>query len=217
MKNAIYWQEGQKHRDFLHCFSLPFYFKEAQQIFGSQITLSGLHCSFLCLSRSCSSPPAWSTLPWLLLLHGLDFSWEKKTFGASSIVEEYKEMPENCRNISWSSQTKLNLGGFWGKIRDCSSIFRKEVAHGLGFSRASAVQGINLGWLHPKKLDAILCSPRGFLSLRYLVFGVEKWNLGLHNPTSNNCSEPKITQAAPGVLPKKEAGGWAFLGLLGHF
>lgn len=137
----------------------PFLFQGSSTDFWVSDNPFWLHCSFLCLSTSCSSPPAWSTLPWLLLLHGLDFSWEKKTFGASSIVEEYKEMPESCRNISWSSQTKLNLGGFWGKIRDCSSIFRKEVAHGLGFSRASAVQGINLGWLHPKKLDAILCSP----------------------------------------------------------
>lgn len=96
-------------------------------------------------------------------------------------------------------------------------MFRKEVFHGLGFSCASAVQGINLGWLHPKKLNAILCSPRAFLSLRHLVFGVEKWNLGLHNPLSSNCSEPKITQAATGALPKKGEGEGAFLGLLGYF
>lgn len=44
-----------------------------------------LHCSFLCLSRSCSSPPAWPTFPWLLLLQNLDFSLEKKTFGAQAL------------------------------------------------------------------------------------------------------------------------------------
>lgn len=96
-------------------------------------------------------------------------------------------------------------------------MLRKEIVHGLGFSRASAVQGIHLGWLHPKKLNAILCSLRAFLSLRRLVFGVEKCNLGFHNPLRNNCREPKITQAAPGALPKKGEGEGAFLGLLGYF
>lgn len=28
------------------------------------------------------------------------------------------------------------------------------------------VQGINLGWFHPKKLDAVLCSSKAFLFLR---------------------------------------------------
>lgn len=182
-----------------------------------------LRYSFFALVHLAVLPPARSTFPpWLLFLCNLGFSWEKETFGASSTMGKYKEMPKNCRNINWNGQTKLHLGGFWGKIRDFNLISGKKVAHGLGFSCAFAVQGINVGWLHPKKLPwcNVVCPLRISLS-QILDFFLGKWNLGLHNPTRNNCSQLKIRQGVPRRLlelsPKRKQVVVAFLGLFRAF
>lgn len=153
----------------------------------------GLCCSSICPGTSCIFPTAWSIFPpWLFFWHNLGFSWEKETFGASSTAGEYKQMPRNCRNISWNVQTKLRLGAFSVKIRNCYLIFgKKPVSHRLGFSCAFPVQGINGGSLHPKKLPwCNIVSPL-WISLRPSVFWRREWNLGLHNPTRDNCSNRK--------------------------
>lgn len=83
-KNAIYWQEGQKHQDFLRRFSLFV----SKDFFGSQVTLPGFAAPF-------SVPADLAVLP-QHRQHSLDFffciiwifRWEKKIFGASSTVEE---------------------------------------------------------------------------------------------------------------------------------
>lgn len=146
----------------------------------------------------------------------------KKTFGVSSRVGRYKEMPRKYRNANWNGQTELHLGGVWGKIRDFNLKFGKKAAHAWGFACAFVVQGMNVGWLHPKKLQwcSIGC-PLG-ISLRYWIFWRGgKWNLGLHNPTRNNCSQLKISQGVPRQLvelfPKKEGDTHTFLGLFKAF
>lgn len=61
-------------------------------------TLFGFAAPFFALAHLAVLPQ--SHLDFFFFLHNFGFSWEKKTFGASSTVGKYKEMPKNCRNIN---------------------------------------------------------------------------------------------------------------------
>lgn len=62
------------------------------------------------------------------------------------------ESTRRCPRTAELSTEMAKPSGTLVALRDFNFMFGKKVAHGLGFSHAFAVQGINVGWLHPQKL-----------------------------------------------------------------
>lgn len=179
-----------------------------------------LCCSFFCPGTSCSSPPV---PPWLFFFFFciiLVLAGRRKHLVPQAQWESTRRCPRTAEISTEMAKPSSTLVA----LRDFNFMFGKKVAHGLGFSHAFAVQGINVGWLHPKKVPwcNIECPLRIFLSQDTQFLGGEEWNLGLYNAPRNICSQLRISQGIPrqllGFSPKRRlVAGAFFLGLFRAF